>query len=327
MMFNTLMPNHFPTERPATESKVVENDFSQWDDTLVSISVTCALCEGKVPLVEFAEHRDSKCWYSKLAREVDDLYANENMNSDEEFLNTESKEISAAEAVDVIDLNQSTANMNYINEEHFGELPVSFRALCKRYTSYRSQSSLSLTSTANKIFYYSTTIIPAASPSYTGAATTNNTNLITYLRYAYIGVRGGIKRRIGLTGGDSLNTLTPLKVSLMGPEFTAANFCTTTADVTNYVSSLNGSVTFIPTTNGGVEFEAPFYTNNLFGIAFSDDPFPVSNTNVDDLAVRNFKVTKYVNLTDPSNTYVIDDIAAGEDFSYLRFQGAPPYQI
>ena len=87
-----------------------------------------------------------------------------------------------------------------------------------------------------------------------------------------------------------------------------------------------GTLDFVVETNGGVEFETPVYTNNMFGISFSDDPFPATNTNIDT------EYSRTLHLIQPFDTYsktvrLDHDTAAAEDFSFMRFQGAPCYEI
>ncbi|APG76696.1 hypothetical protein [Beihai picorna-like virus 61] len=218
-----------------------------------------------------------------------------------------------------MNLNDSTATLDHICELHFGEAPLSFRALLKRFVAaYNRQVPSSFSS---EYLYYKDDALPAIYPDFSGSS--GPINLFSYLRYAYLGVRGGVRHRISIDNID-LYALEKLRVSNLSCDSvpTVRTYSTTTVD-TVINSRLNGTVAYMPDTNGGVQFEIPFYTNNLFGISFSKDIFPSSNTNVDAFAMRGFRLAVHNRLTSASEVNMIHDVAAGEDFSFMRFQGAP----
>lgn len=249
--------------------------------------------------------------------------------------NTESKVVMAGEmspeSVDSMNLNESSANTDHIGEFHFGEFPVSFRGLCHRFCGYLEEGQQVVdTSIGGDTFMveYQDSNYPLGFPTYSGNNPARQPNLITYLRYGYVGMKGGIKHRIGYGLGLQTFEMDRLKVTIVAPDTVTVPINALSIDYQKLLSSMRGTADFVPSTNGGIEFEMPMYTNNLFGIAFNKDPFPSSNTMIDPLVSRDFNlVCSYVNDVSVTSVYVVHDIASAEDFSLLCFQGAPPYQF
>lgn len=222
-------------------------------------------------------------------------------------------------------LNPSSATMEHISEDHFGEVPFSFRALLKRFTSGLTERYP--VTIADNVLYFDATLpnhgVPY--PQYNGVSIDSRyADLYGYLRYAYMGIRGGMKRRFYLAGNITSHNLHQVKISLDAPTTVNTTSFSNTASFDNYVNRINGCVNYIPHTNGGVEFEVPFYSNNLYGISFSDDIFP-PNSIVEQTNVRNFSVITAINPRTAGVLQVFFDRATAEDFSFMRFQGAPVY--
>lgn len=237
---------------------------------------------------------------------------------------TESGRLSAEEITEM-DLNESSANLDYVSEECFGELPVSFRSLLKRFAIARAVSAGSVTGDSSLVSIIGTMpIYPAIIPDYDDVTNTITPNLYSYLRYAYIGIRGGMRHRISFRGNVTTAPMSGLVVTLGRPSETALAVSTAfdgSLDATS--STMDGSIRFVPSTNGGVEFELPVYTNNIFGVSFNGDPYPVSSSIINHRLSRefHFALTKTANAA----AYVIDDFSTAEDFSLFGFQGAPFY--
>ena len=224
-------------------------------------------------------------------------------------------------------LNESTATLDGINELHFGEAPVSFRGLCKRFVSRTSMATPMSGADDLPISLYLAQNYPAPDIGFTAGMRTDPANIVRYLRYAFLGIRGGYKHRIGLLGNYTTPQVSKTKVSLTIPSTTIVpDAFLTTSSYDFAKSSINGTVEFMTSTNAGIEFEVPLYTSNLFGISFSDDPFPASNSNVEATLMRRFAVASPMRSIDVSTMFVQHDFAAAEDFTLMRFQGAPPYQ-
>jgi len=87
---------------------------------------------------------------------------------------------------------------------------------------------------------------------------------------------------------------------------------------------LDGTTTYVPSVNGGIEFEIPFYTNNLFALSQSVDPFSGNDVPTESIALRNYTV-EYDNLSGDTTLYGYEETAAAEDFCLMRFVAPPCY--
>jgi hypothetical protein len=228
------------------------------------------------------------------------------------------------EEITIIDLNESTATLDYITEEHYGEMPVSFRSLLKRFS--RISPSLGVigavpppkTISVNGLRNY-----PSIVPSYDGSG--GDPNLYGYLRYAYIAMRGGTKRRIFIIGDATFGESNPTMISNMSPSVSYVPISASLiSGSTSFAATPNGSIVFIPHVNSGIEYEVPLYSNNLFGISFSEDPFPDASI-VENSVSRNHSVRIAV-LGSSGNIRIETAFAVGEDFSFMGYQGAPIFQ-
>jgi len=238
---------------------------------------------------------------------------------------TESEELTPTEAP-CIDLNDSSASVDYACEEHFGEQPVSFRGLLKRFTGGEPRGSHAVS--ANTIGILSErALYPYPVPAYDGVTLVDRQQtLFSYLRYAYVGMRGGMKFRHYIIGPLEDHVNDKISVSLTRPAAITNEYEVAANNFEEITGTMQGTVSFIPHTNAGVEFEVPFYSNNLFAISFSDDPLPASCTLVDSVATRGYQVWYFTQLDAANTVYLHRSFAIGEDFSFLRFQGAPIYQ-
>jgi len=226
------------------------------------------------------------------------------------------------EITQVVTLNPSSATSDHIGEVCFGEFPISFRGLCKRFSGFDAVPTIS--GSPGTTITYQHPIIPEPFPTYTGNDPTRHKNLLGYLRYGYLGWRGGIKHRWGMADGPIMSPIERVKISLYPPRVSSIYSFVTSND--NLLSTMNGTVEFVPMTNGGMEFEMPFYTNNLFGISFNKEPFPSSLSMMNPRVSRDFKIVlPYDNLS--TTPQAIDDMAIGEDFTLMCFQGAPPFSF
>lgn len=222
--------------------------------------------------------------------------------------------------VTVLDLNESTATTNTICKEHFGEQPLSFRSLLKRFVTIKhftvtitTQSSIVLT---QPVISDNLMVYGGGTPAYI--------DLFSYLRYAFVGLRGSYRYRHNINNIVNQGWLCQAKYMLLPPASSASVgivFSTSAAK-----ALIEGTVMYTPNTNGGLEAEFPMYTNNLFMLSFYDNT-PVIGATED---VMNNVWFQYYALNIDSAVAVTNarlevQVAAGEDFSFLRFQGAPPY--
>ncbi len=224
-----------------------------------------------------------------------------------------------------VTLNESTATTRDICLDHFGEQPLSFRSLLKRYTG--TQMITSTSGTGNTVTMVAQILPTNNLPNNaTGASQNYDMDLFTYLRYAYLGVRGSIRMRLRLKTANVLSNLNWIKVGLMAPTGAFSNTSTTSSNVAN-LASLNGTTTFVPATNGGIEVEFPYYSSNLFQLNFSD-VYDDAQTYADNMAQVWYR-NMYCCFDNPSDSMAAVQFgierASGEDFNLMRFCGAPPY--
>jgi len=220
------------------------------------------------------------------------------------------------------ELNPTGAQLDHICEDHFGEMPVSFRSLLNRFF---TTSSSSPTGVVLGIQYVSWLGVAIPRPAPSVYVSSTETTLLSYLRYAYMAMRGGVKKRVRCIGLKS-NMMDRTTVSLTAPSLSPVS-----PPISSYVTGfprvhLDGSVMFVQATNGGIEFEIPFYTNNLFANSCQLLPFDDSDTTMNGVALQNYKMDfDFREAT--ANLQIVEDTAASEDFSLVRFVAAPFYSI
>lgn len=226
-----------------------------------------------------------------------------------------------SQPVSCIDLNSSTANNSKVCEENFGEQPLSYRSILKRFvTIYQSQADFAANSGYHS-YRVDAPILPRNNMPFGSANSLQD--LYSYFRPAYMAMRGSVRYR---PRSSSLLNGYQVKVSLEDTTTSATGPAVSIENDGYNTSLLCGTVTFVPSTNGGVEVELPMYTSNLWLFSFSNE------TLVDDLGVmetsfyRNFSIN--IDQTPSIATThlgVALDFAIGEDFSFMRFQGSPMY--
>jgi len=224
--------------------------------------------------------------------------------------------------VTCVDLNPPNHNVGDISKVHFGELPVSFRALGKRYV---TQKNLELGSAGvNPYLEILQVNYPIVDPPMGGGTQIfpGVTHIYNYLRPMYLGIRGGMKFRYIFEGLNfRVGSLIRVKLERLSDdqsELFKMGVVSTRSDATPM-----GGVIFIPSTNAGIEFEVPVYTNNKFGISFSQDPFPSTLSTIEPFLGRKHAVRSLCD--SEAGARAVVDIAFGDDFSLFRFEGAPPY--
>ncbi len=224
-------------------------------------------------------------------------------------------------------LNESTANTMGISELYFGEQPVSFRTLMKRYVTNYS-GAVGAWGVANTYYahYLTRPIIPINGMPY-GSTSVAIVDLYSYLKYAYLGQRGGYRYRIHYSALLEGGPLSQTRVARRGLESADVTASTTTTNAA--MSTLEGTAMFVPQTVGGVEVEFPFYSNNMFVFSFSDVAVPaaaIATNEMEGTYTRNFDVFVESIGYNPAGWATLD-FAAAEDFCFLRFQGAPFYSF
>jgi hypothetical protein len=217
------------------------------------------------------------------------------------------------------ELNYSTATDDNISLFHFGEEPSSFRMCLKRYvTTY--EDTIDRHTTDQKISA-DMNIFVAPEPQYGGGPASYLT-LLGYLRYAYIGLRGGMRKRLRfLTPEDS--TSQRVLISLGEPDTYAAN--SIVASVGQPQMRQKGTVAFALHTNAGVEVEIPFFTNNLFVFSCANDFFRVNPSGESEYEWMSRYYAEIDILEGNDDVRFVEESATAEDFNLMRFIGAPYY--
>jgi hypothetical protein len=217
-------------------------------------------------------------------------------------------------------LNESTATTENLPLVTFGERVVSFRSLLKRYT-YIGQSING--APANSFYDVRRTIYPLID-NYYGDIYNPNAPLISYLRLAFLAMRGSYRHRIKFFGIKGEQMLDHINVSLVKPETSAPANSGNGTDVYSPINFVGG-VTYLPHVNGGVEVDLPFYSNNLWVFSQQQD---LVQGEMETLFSKRFSVFIPIYDNDAIDPIrVIDEGATGEDFNLHYFTGAPPYNI
>jgi len=229
--------------------------------------------------------------------------------------------------VSCFSLVRSNVDMHGACLHHFGESVLSFRILLKRYvTDFNvtlgaqtgSQNVLVVQSNALKVGY------PAY--GFTSSTGSQDPTLFQYLAYAFVGMRGGMRKRFHVycNGDDVRGQLSRVNVTITDLVSYAADGASWAVGVCT--CDTLGTVSFVPHTNGGIEFEIPFYTANLFAFAFSDDLVGDGNALNDMLTAWSQRANIVAEIVTTSTAnYVVIESAAGEDFTFMRFNGAPMF--
>lgn len=226
------------------------------------------------------------------------------------------------------DLNPSTADTKNIHMQHFGEKILSFRSLLKRY-----QYNDSVITVGSSVPFLIATIpiLPRNNLEF-GSLQVDATrkDLWSYLRYAYLGMRGSMRHRIKFARGGVQTPLSHVNVTLNPPVVSFSDQMTMSSS-SNYVgNTLSGGVTYMTYVNSAVEVDMPFYSSNLW--VFSQPSDLVGTQQLNEMSVKwskdyNVLIDQHetIGVTDSTDVYL--ETATGEDFSFYHFTGAPPYTL
>lgn len=246
-----------------------------------------------------------------------------NLPSSREII-TESGDIT--QPVTCLDLNPNTSKPDHISLRHFGEEPFTFRSLLKRYDKVENTITVTAPTAGSQVI----TIIKSNYPRPVMLYGTTNSvlKLFDYLKYAYMGVRGSLRYRHVIRYDGSIQDRKSItSVKLRNVETTdvgSVSFGSVTA-----LNSLNanGGVMFPEQTSPVIEIEVPLYTNNKFLFSFADDLIGVNpGGEMRESWVKRHEVQEYVQTTGTLTAYINTYVSTGEDFTLMRFCGAPFYK-
>lgn len=235
------------------------------------------------------------------------------------------QEDKSCEEVTKFVLNPSSASVEDITKHYFGEIPLSFRACLKRYVTVETQN-YAATGTHMYLRVHRA-IMPPIAPLYnvgTPLASPIFPTLYGYLRYAYLGLRGGVRSRLRLYQPDVSSEQAIATVGLLQPVDASAPIM---GEVNSPVRlNHNGHVQYVPSITGIAEVELPFYTNNNFVFSFAED---LMGSAVEGAMSRTWTKDFSYNVENrgviSDNYWFIRDFAVAEDFTLMRYQGAPYY--
>lgn len=215
---------------------------------------------------------------------------------------------------------------------YFGEKIVSFRSLLKRYSLasvYRTEFG---SGTIPAYWQVHGNIYPRPDSSYITAPTDTglNKSLYNYLRYAFLAMSGGVRYRLKILTSVGTNAYVTVTRDQIGNYDSAAQwsapFAIVNNDTLSYLAAYpDGATTYHMGTNGGIEFEMPYYSNNLWQVSFDPDEgtYPPSffiDSSYMSVKSNTFTANFPYNFEDLN---AVLEMATAEDFNFSRFTGAP----
>lgn len=225
-----------------------------------------------------------------------------------------------------LELNPAVSDSATTSDVCFGEQPLSLRSLLKRYTTF-ALSSGAVSAAAHDSIKYTRPFYPPYSPVYsTVAAQDSNPTLFRTILPAYLGLKGGMRRRFRLwVSGDNPGLQACANVGLASADASYVSAIPSATYTTPFRMIGLGANTFIPHTNGGVEVETPYYSPNLFQFAFKLDGLGTVDSNeMFSTWLKNIYV-QFDSTAVTGTLYFSDEYATAEDFNLMRFNGAPFY--
>jgi len=235
--------------------------------------------------------------------------------------------------VSCIDLNTSSASLKGISELHFGEQILSLRPLLHRYCTVQVLS-VAASAAGPTSLVHTCNNLPSPYPLYTAAIVSLQPALINYLMFGYVGVRGGGRRRShayshGTASNVAINSMGPMSrvnVNLHPPSTPASGSVAWASGAA--IASFDGTVSFVPLTNGGIEYEIPYYSNNLFHFSFASNGVGTNPT--DDMNgtwSSQHDITMEVSDSSQDTNTVVSDFAISDDFTLMKFNGSPFFKV
>jgi len=224
----------------------------------------------------------------------------------------------------------------------FGESIRSWRSLMKRYTqAYFWTVIAPVSATTKGVRSLEIPLYPYFSlynrASVTGITYPGVLDLFTYLRYCYVGARGGYRYAINTDSDSSeINGVSVTRYFGASAVPSVASFGVPTVDISP-ATSFAGTHVFQRETNNAMMFEIPYYSSNRFYLSSTspDDMIPtqtLSGSNFDQgfnstNDIPSAQLRLVVNPRDSDNQpdyYVNVNSAAADDFSFVNFVAACP---
>jgi len=261
-----------------------------------------------------------------------------------EYVETESSHIVSesadmkhcAEAVS-LELNKPFPSKE-IYKINFGERVVSFRSLLKRYntnamydinpTSVKEGHTLSITRSLYPTLYTVPSAVGTATSLIDASA---EGDLFNYLRFAFMGMRGGYRYRatpwVDLVATDLRQSIVKLENNLTYYYQPSLSYATIANSEALFKKTIDGAVNCFTSSDGAINFEIPYYSRNNYELSFDADQgrnYP-STFYAQEHSAYTIVSTMSPRFISGGNNYISLEIssASAEDFTFLRFNGAP----
>lgn len=239
------------------------------------------------------------------------------------------KELSSSD-MSCITINPSSVSEKGADEHFYGESPISLRSLFKRFIATTTASIATGVIPGLTFLTGSWPIIPAVSPAMGGSVSNAYfVSPLNHMRYAFLAIRGGMRKRLNFFLNNSIN-YAPLVVSLVSDDVTTASSIAVANGSSNSFRDasmvMGGSAKFVPSTNGGFEFEIPYYNPNYYSWSCNSNPHISAATSSTSTMSRSYSYSANLGASAASYTlYVVEENATAEDFQLAYFLGCVPY--
>lgn len=226
------------------------------------------------------------------------------------------------------------ASQARINQLHFGEVVGSLREMLKRYHTSNNFLTYNFSTVAvNSYLYAKRRLYPLPDSEYESLAASGNRNLFQYLRYGFLGMKGGMRYRSRF----SLKQVSPSPYEyIIAGRINSANPATVTPALlvgtgigseAQPLTQFEGANPYCVGSNGGVEYEVPYYSPNMWQFSFGvnegcNEVDYVPGFMVDETPFHIVRLA-VANATNVASIYLYDDISIAEDFNFFHFMGAP----
>lgn len=236
---------------------------------------------------------------------------------------TEAGEITESESVSSMELNKSSANLDMSCTHHFGERPTTFNLLLKRFI-HSASYELDTVGGFPAAGRCHDRNLPVNVLPFGASIPSGQFDLFSYLYYAYLGVRGGVNKRLHVYGVTSRDTCQVKVTNVISSPAAPIGAIRVLRPAQSFMA---GTTTFLPGTNGGFEVRIPFYSNNLFLKSFSNDFIGDNNPDEMDTAWNKSAIYEVDLIPGASSVRLQIETAASCDFGFMRFEGAPYFVL
>lgn len=210
--------------------------------------------------------------------------------------------------------------------DFFGEAIASLSVLTKRF---QSTGFTIVDSEAGALYTlrFEGPILPPPYPTYGSTTNIIDPHIIGYMRYAYLGYRGSVQKRLHMNATADMSRLATTSCELLPPTSSELSFGSVSSSTRPILRSLRGTVVTVPSTNAGQDFELPWYCPNLFVFSCNDDLVgDNADGDMDPRWYRNYRWS--VEMGSTLDDYDSDESSAlGEDGRFMYFLGAPFFRI